>query len=188
MSVPAALPEIDFSARLVRAVVLYALAEFQSGNATTLVVTADGGAFSVTDDGRGHAIHRTVDGLPYLPFIYTHLEYPYAAGVGGPVQLHGIGMSLLNALCSELSVSVRKETETLCLTYRDGRLHSEVHTENQKQGTGNTVSGRVNPRILPNNIALDNLRQWLMAVVAANRKLKLLFNGEELKAIDAGAA
>ena len=144
MSTPTALNTPDIAEHVVRALVLYALAEFQSGNATTLCVYAEGTSFSVSDDGRGHAIDRTVDGSTYLPFIYTHLQYPFVAVEGGPVQIHGIGMSLLNALCVELSVSVRKKTETLSLTYRAGHLHENRRTACVNEATGNTVSGMVN--------------------------------------------
>jgi hypothetical protein len=59
----------DITASVVRALVLYSLTEFQSGHATAIRVTADVHSFSVADDGRGHAIGRTVDGLPYLKFV-----------------------------------------------------------------------------------------------------------------------
>lgn len=53
---------------------LYALAEFQSGNATTIRVTADGNSFSIADNGRCHPIDKSVDGTSYLKFIYTHFD------------------------------------------------------------------------------------------------------------------
>lgn len=77
----------DIAACVVRALVLYSLAEFQSGHARTIRVTAKGSSFSVEDDGRGHAICRTVEGSPYLRFVYAHLEYPFEPGQGNPVQL-----------------------------------------------------------------------------------------------------
>src|ERR1700756_4426501 len=95
-------------AHVVRALVLYALDEVRSGHATQIRVAADGASFSVSDDGRGHAIYRTIDGTPYLRLVYTHLDYPFEEAQAPPVQLHGIGMSLINALCSEMTVLVRK--------------------------------------------------------------------------------
>jgi DNA gyrase/topoisomerase IV subunit B len=118
----------DFAALATRALVLYTLAEFQSGHATTIRVDVEGNALSVADNGRGHAIHRVISGQPYLPFIYTHLDYPFAnaePGEAGQVQLQGIGMSLLNALCSELSVIVRKREGTLRVCYESARLVRE---------------------------------------------------------------
>ena len=99
------------TADVVRALTLYCLAEFQSGHATTIRITAEGNSFSIADDGRGHAIERAIDGTPYLKFIYTHFDYPFETGQNAPVQLQGIGMSLVNALCSELIVTANYQPE-----------------------------------------------------------------------------
>ena len=111
---------LDLTACLVRALALYSLAEFQSGHATTIRVSAAGASFSVVDDGRGHAIERTVDGSPYLKFVYAHLDYPFQTSHGSLIQLHGIGMSLINILCSELSVAARKRDAALRLEFLNG--------------------------------------------------------------------
>lgn len=71
------LPEIFTT--VVRALMLYSLAEFQSGNATTIRVTANGIDFGIADDGRGHPIDKAVEGVPYLQFVYTHFDYPFGA-------------------------------------------------------------------------------------------------------------
>lgn len=94
----------DIGTPIVQALVLYSLAEFQGGHCTAIRVEAKNLAFSVSDDGRGHAIDRIVSELPYLPFIYTHFDYPFAPSTGAaPVQLQGIGMSLINRVCSDVS-------------------------------------------------------------------------------------
>jgi DNA gyrase/topoisomerase IV subunit B len=180
---------VDVSENVVRALVLYALAEVQSGNATTLNVEANGTSFSVSDDGRGHAIDRTIDGQPYLPFIYTHLEYPFGRQQSGTVQLQGIGMSLLNVLCSELTVIVRKRTETLHMRYRAGGLTEEARIEETNQTTGNMVFGSIKSDIQRTDTNLRGITQWLSSVVAANPGLRLYFNGVEQHASPrAGAA
>ena len=112
----------DITASVVRALVLYSLAEFQSGHASHIRVTADGHSFSVADNGRGHAIGRTVAGQPYLKFVYTHLDYPFEHRQGAPVQLHAIGISLINVLCSELDITARKQDVTLRMSFKNGRL------------------------------------------------------------------
>jgi DNA gyrase/topoisomerase IV subunit B len=123
---------LDLVMLVTRALVLYSLAEFHGGYASTIDVNVDATSFSVSDDGRGHAIARTINGLPYLPFIYTHLDYPFAdADPPGQVQLQGIGMSLINAMCSELSVVVRKPHGTLRLRYEAGWLANETRDASQ---------------------------------------------------------
>jgi DNA gyrase/topoisomerase IV subunit B len=182
---------LDITAQVVRALCLYAIAEFQSGHATTLHVTAEGGSFSVADDGRGHAVDRSVAGAPYLQFIYTQLDYPFGLAEGGPVQLQGIGMSLLNALCSDLSVTVRKPNKTLQLTYKAGRLCHEGCVDTLTQSSGTTVAGTVHPQLQqvqqqPTDV--DKLERWLAGVLAAHPAMKLHFNGKAVHAQPSTAA
>src|SRR5262245_52221536 len=90
----------DVATSVIRALVMYSLAEFQSGNASTIRVEANGLSFEVSDDGRGHAVDRTVAGQPYMWFVYRHLEYPFAQSAAAPVQIHTLGLSFINTLCS----------------------------------------------------------------------------------------
>jgi DNA gyrase/topoisomerase IV subunit B len=167
---------------IVRALVLYSLAEFQSGHATSIRVVAEGSSFSVGDDGRGHAMERTVAGVPYLQFVYTHLGYPFEAGQSAPVQLHGIGMSLVNVLCSELTVAVRKPNTTHRLVFRNGRLCESELSEVESNATGNTVSGTISPQFCLGGVDAQALQQWLQSIKAASPSLKLFFNAREVHA------
>jgi hypothetical protein len=95
MPTPAEAPlaAADTTAHVVRALVLYALAEHQAGHATTLQVSAEGRAFSVADDGRGHAPDRAVGGAPDLSFTHTQLDYPFAEG-----EVEGVGTGVQQGL------------------------------------------------------------------------------------------
>ena len=172
----------DITAQVVRALCLYAIAEFQSGHATTLRVSASGNHFNVADDGRGHAVDRTIAGAPYLQFIYTQLDYPFGAAQGGAVQLQGIGMSLLNALCSELSVTVRKPEKTLRLRYEAGRLCEHDCMEATTQSTGTEVAGTVNLSLQREPSDTDQIERWLEGVLLAHPAMTLYFNGLEIHA------
>jgi len=174
--------QLDVIADLIRALVLYSLAEFQSGHATTIRVSAEGAAFSVADDGRGHAIDRTVAGSSYLKFVYMHFDYPFDSMQGSPVQLHGIGLSLVNALCSSLDVTARKKAATLRMKFRNGQLSGEELIDVESEVTGNTVSGTVHPQLFKHGADITHLRRWLRNVLAASPALKLYFNGQELHA------
>ena len=182
MTEAAVLPPQDVTASLVRALVLYSLAEFQSGHATTLRVTAEGHSFSVADNGRGHAIDRTVAGLPYLNFVYTHLDYPFEQDRGAPLQLHAIGISLINVLCAELDVTTHKRDETLLMKFKRGRLCDYDVVNAKFRETGNGISGHVNPQLQTSGVDTRLLREWLVELLTANPTLKLFFNGEELHA------
>jgi DNA gyrase/topoisomerase IV subunit B len=171
----------DLAASAVRALVLYSLAEFQSGHATTIRITVEGTAFSIADDGRGHAIDRAIGGVPYLKFIYTQLDYPFNPVQGAPIQLQGIGMSFVNALCSELAVVVRKRDVTLRLWFQDGQLRGSERIELKSESTGNTISGTVSARFQRRDAGVEELRQWLLCIVAASPSLTLVLNGRQLQ-------
>lgn len=178
----------DLTDTAVRALMLYALAEFQAGNATCIRVTADGASFSISDDGRGHPIDKTIEGISYLSFIYTHFDYPFESSRPAPVQLQGIGMSLVNALCSELTLTVKKRDATLELRFRDGQLHQSTRTATSSEETGITVSARIKPQLCCNSSTTDRLAAWLQGVWATNPSLKLFFNGRQLRAPPSSAA
>jgi DNA gyrase/topoisomerase IV subunit B len=183
--VPAPLP--DLTATVLRALLLYSLAEHQSGQASTIRVTAEGTSFSLSDDGRGHPIDKTVEGTSYLAFVYTHLDYPFPAGRSAPVQLQGIGMSLVNALCSELRLQVNKRDAELELLFAQGQLVQRTRRELASEQTGIQVSGRIAPGLGSAPADLAGLEQWLRAVLATAPALRLFFNGRALQPSAQGA-
>lgn len=178
----------NVTANVVRALVLYSLAECQLGHASTIRVTSRGRTFSVEDDGRGHAITRTVDGAPYLTFIYNHLDYPYEAGKAQAIQLQGIGMSLLNSLCSALHVTVRKHDATLSMVFEQGRLVSHEVSDATSENTGNAICGEVSAGIESRSVDEQALKDWLRAIAATSPALHLYFNGQELRPNSRGDA
>lgn len=175
-------PPFDLAATAVRALVLYALAEFQSGRATTIHVTARGAEFGVSDDGRGHPPDKLLEGTPYLRFVYTHFDYPFEAGRAAPVQLQGIGMSLVNALSAQLTLVLRKPEETLQLCFAEGRLQQQTRTPGPNAATGVSVHGRLRPGLCTVPAPGPALEDGLRAIVRAHPTLRLFFNGDPLHA------
>lgn len=174
-------PPLDLTTTAVRALMLYSLLEFQSGHVTTIWVTADGTSFGITDDGRGHSLDRTVEGTSYLKFIYTHFDYPFESARRAPVQLQGIGMSLVNALCSELALTVRKPDETLQLKFQDGQLRASDRATVHSEETGITVAAKLNPQLTATGVDAKQLEEWLLGVAVCHPSLKLFLNGRQLQ-------
>ncbi len=160
--------------------VLYALAEVQTGTAGTIRVTAQGGEFSVSDNGRGHSIDKVVEGTSYLTFIYSHFDYPFDAARNAPVQLQGIGMSLINSLCSELNVTVNKPDAKLELQFRFGVLHTSHRDTTPSGETGITIAGQISAHLQGTDVAIDELDGWLQGVLAVTPSLTLYFNDRRL--------
>ncbi|MEW6707587.1 MAG: hypothetical protein AB1430_22300 [Pseudomonadota bacterium] len=179
--------QTDIAASVIQTLVLYSLAEHQLGHAKCIRVTAAGHSFSVEDDGRGHAIDRAVEGSPYLDFIYRHLDFPYQQLEAKPIQLQGLGMSLLNRLCAELVVTVRRTGATLTLRFESGCLVSRELTEGMNSATGIQVSGTVHHDLATAPLRQASLERWLGAVLAASPSLQLFFNGRQVERVESGA-
>ena len=164
---------------VVRAVILYHLAEYQSGNATAIKVNIRNHTFRVSDNGRGHAINRTINGLPYLRLVYSQLEYPFGLETDTPIQLHTIGISLINSLCRELVVTVHKTEKTYVKHYKQGQLNKEEIMDNQEAATGTAIEGKINPDLFPEERDLQNLETWLKEIKSINQQLRLFYNEKE---------
>lgn len=173
----------DLTADVVRALTLYSFAEFQLGHAASIRIRAEGNSFSIADDGRGHAIERAVDGTPYLKFIYTHFNYPFETSRNAPVQLQGIGMSLINTLCSELEVTVQKQDVTLQLKFQNGCPCRNELVDVSSSETGIAISGTVSPQVQKEGVDIQSLEQWLLSLLTGSPSLKLFFNGRQLHSL-----
>lgn len=172
---------LDPAAACVRAFVLYSLAEFQAGRATAVRVVLQGREFSIWDDGRGHPLDKSLEGTAYLRFIYTHFDYPFGQDRGAAVQLQGIGMSLVNALCEQLQVEVRKPDETLQLRFENGRAAASRRVASCNVETGMAVSARLRSGLPVDGAGPAALEAWLTGVQRVHPTLRLLFNGRPLQ-------
>ena len=165
---------------VVRALILYHLAEYQSGNATMIKVNIQNHTFRVRDNGRGHAINRTINSLPYLRLVYSQLEYPFGLDMDTPIQLHTIGISLINSLCKELVVTVHKTEKTYIQHYQRGQLNKEEILEKQESITGTAIEGTIDPDLFTEEIDLQNFEKWLKEIKSTNQQLRLFYNEKEL--------
>ena len=179
-------PVSDEAALLARALVLFSVAEVQSGHATRIDVTADGDRFAVADNGRGHSIDKQVEGTPYLSFIYEHFDFPFGRASPGPVQLQGIGLSLVNQLCAELRVTVSRSDTQLVLAFQAGTLASQDRRSAAKGLSGVHISGRVRHATAATPLASERLSRWLSALLAATPGLVLTYNGQPVHAPQGG--
>lgn len=169
----------DCASLVIKALTLYSIAEAQSGRATTVRIAAEGRRFSVSDDGRGHAVDRHVDGIPYLRLIYEQLQIPFSQGTCPAVQLQGIGASLVQALCSELTVTVHRNGLMHRVVFAEGQLLSEADSGIPSEDSGNRLEGIIRPE-LPVQLDEASLRTWLRDATAGVAGLRVELNGVEL--------
>ena len=95
-------------------------------------------------------------------------------------------MSLVNALCSELRLQVKKRDAELELLFEHGQLVHRTRRDVDSADTGIQVSGRIAPGLGSAPVDLARLGQWLQAVLATAPALRLFFNGQALQPASPG--
>lgn len=156
---------------LVQEVVDNSVDEALAGHAGQIDVTVHkDGSVTVTDDGRGMPVDiHPEEGVSGVELILTRLHagakfsdrnYTFSGG------LHGVGVSVVNALSSFLEVLIRREGVEYRMRFRDGEPIGKLETlgEVPKRRTGTTL------RFLPDakyfdspKISLQKLKHLLRA-------------------------
>ncbi len=131
--------------------------EALGGHCRNIVVTlrADGG-ISVDDDGRGIPVGlHPEEKVPTVEIVFTRLHAggKFDKGSGGAYAfsggLHGVGVSVTNALSSRLEITVWRESKVHQLAFADGDLVEPLKSrtptrEDKKSGT--RVTAWPNPK------------------------------------------
>ncbi|HEY3350451.1 MAG TPA: DNA topoisomerase IV subunit B [Thermoanaerobaculia bacterium] len=176
---------------LVNEIVDNAIDEVINGYATRLEVTLfpDGKEIEVTDNGRG----IPVDVHPKykksaLELILTTLHAGGKFEQGNYVHsggLHGVGSSVVCALSSEMTVTVKRDGHTWRQTYAKGKATSKVAKISggeKVRGSGTTVRFRPDAEIF-GKLAFDaaEIRERLEAKTYLHRGLRVVFTDETQK-------
>lgn len=120
--------------------------EALAGHATTIKVTLfEDQSLEVTDDGRGMPVdmHKE-EGMSGVELIMTKLHaggkfsnknYQFSGG------LHGVGISVVNALSTRVDVHVRRDSKVFHIAFENGNKVSELQVVDScgKRNTGTTV-------------------------------------------------
>ena len=127
--------------------------EALAGHAKTIEVTlyADGSC-EVTDDGRGMPVDiHPEENIPGVELILTRLHaggkfsnknYTFSGG------LHGVGVSVVNALSKKVDVFIRRDGSEYHMAFRDGFTDSALKTVGTvgKRNTGTRVRFWADPK------------------------------------------
>ena len=116
---------------LVQEVVDNSVDEALSGHASTVeVVVHTDGSIEVTDDGRGMPVDvHPEEGIPGVELILTRLHaggkfsnrnYQFSGG------LHGVGVSVVNALSTRVEVTIRREGQIHRMNFKNGDRASNL--------------------------------------------------------------
>ncbi len=157
--------------------------EALAGHATKIdVVLFENGSLSVSDDGRGMPvdIHKE-EGVPGVELILTRLHaggkfsnnnYQFSGG------LHGVGVSVVNALSSQLEVLIKRDGNLHRITFADGDKTSDLEIIDTvgKRNTGTTVTFLPDPKYFDSpKFSLSRLRHVLRAKAVLCPGLKVTF-------------
>ena len=168
---------------LVQEVVDNSVDEALAGHAHSIEVMVHvDGSVSVTDDGRGMPVDiHPEEGIPGVELILTRLHaggkfsnrnYEFSGG------LHGVGVSVVNALSSKVEVSIRRNGEIHRMDFRNGDRHQplEVIGTIGRKNTGTTVRFWPDPKYFDSpKISLPKLKHVLRAkaVLCAGLNVRL---------------
>ena len=145
--------------------------EALAGHAGTVSVIAhEDGSVEVSDDGRGMPVDiHPEQGMPGVELILTKLHaggkfsdknYQFAGG------LHGVGVSVVNALSSKLEVWIKRDGVEHFMAFADGEKVGEleqVGTVGQRN-TGTRIRFWPNPKYFDSpNFSMSRLRHLLRA-------------------------
>ena len=175
---------------LVYEVVDNSVDEALAGHCTAVDVTllADGGV-RVVDDGRGIPVgmHRT-ERRPALEVVLTTLHAggkfdsdSYAVSGG----LHGVGVSVVNALSSRLAVEVRRDGHVWRQSYTASRPDAPLEKGERSRTTGTTVTFWADDTIFETvRYSADVLARRLQETAFLNRGLAITLRDERAEEVE----
>jgi topoisomerase-4 subunit B len=153
-------------------------------SAMTVILHADG-SLSVEDDGRGMPVDiHPEEGIPGVELILTRLHaggkfsdrnYRFAGG------LHGVGVSVVNALSSHLEVWVKRGGKEYNMAFAGGDKVSDLEEVGaaSRRVTGTTVRFWPDPRYFDSpKFSVPRLKHVLRAKAVLCPGLKVVFTDE----------
>ena len=163
--------------------------EALAGHAKTIEVTVfNDGSVEVTDDGRGMPVDiHPEEKVPGVELILTRLHaggkfsnknYAFSGG------LHGVGVSVVNALSTRVDVTIRREGQEYRMSFADGDRASELEVIGSvpKKKTGTTLRFWPDPKYFDTaKILVSRLKHLLRAkaVLCAGLTVRLVEEGGE---------
>ena len=157
-----------------------------AGHCKEIAVTLhQDGSLTVVDDGRGMPVDvHPKEKLPGVELILTRLHaggkfsdrnYQFAGG------LHGVGVSVVNALSKSLDCWVRRDGEEYNISFRDGRTVSKLESVGKvRRGvSGTTIRFWPDPKFFDSaSFTLPRLRHMLRAKAVLCPGLRMRLTNE----------
>ncbi|WP_028475926.1 DNA topoisomerase (ATP-hydrolyzing) subunit B [Nocardia sp. CNY236] len=162
--------------------------EAMAGYATTVAVTllADGGV-EVVDDGRGIPVAMHTQGIPTIEVVMTQLHAggkfdsdSYAVSGG----LHGVGISVVNALSTRLEAEIDRDGHHWTQTYKDATPGRLIQGEPTKK-TGTTIRFWADPEVFETTTYnFETVARRLQEMAFLNKGLTIVLTDERVTDTD----
>jgi len=146
------------------------------------------GSLEVFDDGRGMPVDKhPQEKIPGVELILTRLHaggkfsgknYKYSGG------LHGVGVSVVNALSKNLEVWIRRDSKEYNLSFKGGEKVGKLEVVGKvgKQNTGTTIRFWPDPKYFDTDkFSVKQLKHLLRAKAVLCPGLKIRFTVEKPK-------
>jgi len=140
-------------------------------------------SITVVDDGRGipvdlHPLEKKSGVEVAMTMLHAggkfdHSSYKVSGG------LHGVGVSVVNALSERLEVEVRRDGRVYRQTYARGQKVTDLEPAGKSKHTGTTVTFHPDPQIFTElRYQFDTLANRLRELAFLNRGLKITLTDE----------
>lgn len=138
---------------------------------------------TVTDNGRGIPVDiHPIMGIPALEVILTTLHSGGKFGGSGysiSGGLHGVGLSVVNALSSHMDVAISRDGQVHKQAYERGGPLGAIYTEGTTSATGTSIRFHPDAEIFEETVfERDIIEQRLRELAFLNQGLKILFYDE----------
>lgn len=173
---------------LVQELVDNSIDEALAGFCNEITVTIHGdGSCSVRDNGRGIPVDTHPKyGKPAVEVALTVLHAGGKFGGGGykvSGGLHGVGLSVVNALATDLHVEISRNGNVYSQDYKRGDAVDELCTVGKSEHTGTFVRFWPDPEIFETTIfEYDNLKTRLRELAFLNKGVKITIADEREEA------
>ena len=169
---------------LVEEVVANSIDEAMAGYCSEINVQLNAdGSVTVVDNGRGIPVDmHPSEKKPAVEVIMTML---HAGGKFDRVSykvsggLHGVGVSVVNALSEWLSVEVRRDEQVYHQRYERGKKATDLEVIGKSKTTGSTVTFKPDPDIFSEvAFSFDNIANRMRELAFLNRGVKITLRDE----------
>jgi DNA gyrase subunit B len=171
---------------LVWEVVDNSIDEAMAGHATTITVTVHAdGLVEVVDDGRGVPVGRHSTGKDALEVVHTVLHAGGKFGGGGykvSGGLHGVGVSVVNALSEWMRVESARDGSVFAQEYVRGKPTTPVRKLGPSNGRrGTTTQFRADPQMFETvDYSFDTISQRLRESAYLTKRVWITLRDERV--------